>query len=546
MGAGDGNGCVSVDCNFRPSGLRVLVVDDDLVCLKYLERLLRKCHYQVTGTNQALEALKMLREKKKEFDLVMSDVNMPDMDGFKLLELVEFEMNIPIIMVSSHSENEKVYKGVTHGAVDYLLKPVRMEEVKNIWQHVVRRRMNVKTNMTTKSSSPEEAASNEDDNSGPNINGAPSSGSFDPNAKSNKKRKDNNEGEGVDGDSDDDNGRDENEDSGTHKKARVVWSFELHQKFVNAVHQIGYHKAVPKKILDTMDVEGLTRENVASHLQKYRMYFNKIIRPGMSEIEYQNEPGRLSRSQTARILGRYNNNNNNNNNNNTASGLVPTVLPSTGMLQPTIDRLLQRQQQQSIFINSTGYNIGSSSSSNIGLASSPPIPNTRMLQPHNNNGMAAAGVCGGHQPSYSFGLHGSSNLIEGNDAVQLAKLPTSYDFCNGNVVENTIEGYDTSIYNNNTHNTLGAMNSIVSSNAVSAASIPSNMVFYDDAAASAQFTAAVTQNQTQSEFNNQNNYDSIFWDDIMTTASFKREQNEGVIIDAGFALEDAFQMHGTL
>jgi two-component response regulator (ARR-B family) len=53
--------------------------------------------YAVTTTNQAVLALKMLRENRNKFDLVISDVNMPDMDGFKLLEHVGLEMDLPVI-----------------------------------------------------------------------------------------------------------------------------------------------------------------------------------------------------------------------------------------------------------------------------------------------------------------------------------------------------------------------------------------------------------------------------------------------------------------
>ncbi|KAL5980510.1 Two-component response regulator Orr22 [Asimina triloba] len=82
-----------------PLGMRVLAVDDDPTCLKLLEVLLRRCDYHVTTTNQAIKALKLLRENKDKFDLVISDVHMPDMDGFKLLELVGLEMDLPVISI---------------------------------------------------------------------------------------------------------------------------------------------------------------------------------------------------------------------------------------------------------------------------------------------------------------------------------------------------------------------------------------------------------------------------------------------------------------
>ncbi|KAE8710497.1 hypothetical protein F3Y22_tig00110321pilonHSYRG00274 [Hibiscus syriacus] len=123
-----------------PIGMRVLAVDDDPTCLLLLETLLRRCQYHVTTTSLAVTALKMLRENKNRFDLVISDVHMPDMDGFKLLELVGLEMDLPVIMLSANGDTKLVMKGITHGACDYLLKPVRIEELKNIWQHVVRRK----------------------------------------------------------------------------------------------------------------------------------------------------------------------------------------------------------------------------------------------------------------------------------------------------------------------------------------------------------------------------------------------------------------------
>ncbi|XP_062207421.1 transcription factor PCL1-like isoform X2 [Phragmites australis] len=63
------------------------------------------------------------------------------------------------------------------------------------------------------------------------------------------------------------------------KKARMVWTPELHHRFVEAVARLGDKGAVPKAIVRLMNVEGLTRENVASHLQKYRLYLKRTHNP---------------------------------------------------------------------------------------------------------------------------------------------------------------------------------------------------------------------------------------------------------------------------
>ncbi|PIA45733.1 hypothetical protein AQUCO_01600168v1 [Aquilegia coerulea] len=251
-----------------PAGMRVLAVDDDSTCLKVLERLLLTCKYDVTTTTHAATALKMLRENRNNFDLVISDVHMPDMDGFKLLELVGLEMDLPVIMLSGNGDPKNVMKGITHGACDYLLKPVRIEELKNIWQHVIRKKKHNPKGQANSDNS-------EKPHPGTSEGGQASSaaGHTDRN-KLNRKRKDQDEDE--DEDDDFEESGQENEDPSAQKKPRVVWSVELHRKFVAAVNQLGIDKAVPKKILDLMNVDRLTRENVASHLQKYRLYLKRI------------------------------------------------------------------------------------------------------------------------------------------------------------------------------------------------------------------------------------------------------------------------------
>ncbi|KAG2311983.1 hypothetical protein Bca4012_026507 [Brassica carinata] len=62
----------------------------------------------------------------------------------------------------------------------------------------------------------------------------------------------------------------------TLKRARLVWTPQLHKRFVDVVAHLGIKNAVPKTIMQLMNVEGLTRENVASHLQKYRLYLKRM------------------------------------------------------------------------------------------------------------------------------------------------------------------------------------------------------------------------------------------------------------------------------
>ncbi|KAG6549237.1 hypothetical protein Mapa_009223 [Marchantia paleacea] len=237
---------------FSPIGLKVLVVDDDPVCLMILETMLRQCHYSVTTCQKAVDALSLLRENKSNYDLVMSDVYMPDMDGFKLLEAIGLELDLPVIMMSANGETEVVMKGITHGACDYLLKPVRIEELRNIWQHVIRRRGRGETMKDDHSS--------EWGDDGNRALDSPNDGE-----QNSRKRKEKQEPV-----------EEPLEDVNSLKKARVVWSVELHQQFVNAVNQLGIDKAVPKRILEIMNVQGLSRENVASHLQKYRQYMKRL------------------------------------------------------------------------------------------------------------------------------------------------------------------------------------------------------------------------------------------------------------------------------
>jgi len=269
----------------------------------------------VTTFTRGADALKALRERRGDFDIVLSDVHMPDMDGFKLLEHIALELDVPVMMMSANCATDVVLRGIIHGAVDYLLKPVRIEELRNIWQHVVRKKRvddggadgasagsgdadaasegslegsrgaHKKTSSGNPVTRKGRAAARADGSPG-RSNGAGEDTAGKKRARKTYARDDDRPdatngvetapgSNGFNGKTNEPN-EEGHEDSSALKKPRVVWSAELHQQFVTAVNTLGIDKAVPKRILDLMGVQGLTRENVASHLQKYRLYLKRL------------------------------------------------------------------------------------------------------------------------------------------------------------------------------------------------------------------------------------------------------------------------------
>lgn len=126
--------------------------------------------------------------------------------------------------MSVDGETSRVMKGVQHGACDYLLKPIRMKELRNIWQHVYRKRIHEIKDIENF----EGFESLQMTRYGLDL--SDDGHFFGGEDLTARKRKE------SDSKHDD---RDSGDPSST-KKARVVWSVDLHQKFVKAVNQIGF------------------------------------------------------------------------------------------------------------------------------------------------------------------------------------------------------------------------------------------------------------------------------------------------------------------
>ncbi|KAL6521016.1 Two-component response regulator-like [Orobanche gracilis] len=122
--------------------VHVLLVENDDSTRHVVTALLRKCNYEVVNAANGLQAWKILEDLNNHIDIVMTEVVMPCLSGIDLLCNImshKTRKNIPVIMMSSHDSMGLVFKCLSKGAVDFLVKPIRKNELKNLWQHVWRR-----------------------------------------------------------------------------------------------------------------------------------------------------------------------------------------------------------------------------------------------------------------------------------------------------------------------------------------------------------------------------------------------------------------------
>ena len=117
--------------------MRALIIDDSGVMRKVIERALRQAGLELTevleaGNGEA--ALEVLRnDAANSLSLIMSDINMPVMDGLRFLELRRDEklaQGVPVVMITTEGGEEAVLRAISAGAQGYICKPFTAEQVK--------------------------------------------------------------------------------------------------------------------------------------------------------------------------------------------------------------------------------------------------------------------------------------------------------------------------------------------------------------------------------------------------------------------------------
>lgn len=119
--------------------VNILVAEDDNFQRLALIDILELCEYSVTAVENGKLAKDELMKEDSNYDLVLLDLMMPEMDGLELLTFMkenEKLKDIPVIIMSSDGETDSVAACLDTGAKDYLIKPIRIQNVKGLANHV--------------------------------------------------------------------------------------------------------------------------------------------------------------------------------------------------------------------------------------------------------------------------------------------------------------------------------------------------------------------------------------------------------------------------
>lgn len=117
----------------------ILVVDDEENAREGLSKILSKEGYKVDTAADGKEAIDVI--KRQNFDLVITDMRMPLMDGFEVLrEIKKMDEDIGVIMITAYGEVESYLEAMNLGAFEYINKPVRVNELKRVITKVLEQR----------------------------------------------------------------------------------------------------------------------------------------------------------------------------------------------------------------------------------------------------------------------------------------------------------------------------------------------------------------------------------------------------------------------
>ncbi len=121
---------------------KILIVDDEVNMRKVLTILFTREKYEVETASNGKEAVTLL-EQGRTFDLILSDLKMPVMDGIQLLKYLKKRSNeVPVILITAYGTISEAVEAMKHGAVDFITKPFNKEDLRNMVFRILYREEN--------------------------------------------------------------------------------------------------------------------------------------------------------------------------------------------------------------------------------------------------------------------------------------------------------------------------------------------------------------------------------------------------------------------
>lgn len=105
---------------------KILIIDDDTELLKMLKKYFEIKKYEVITAENGLEGLQKI---KLQPDIILLDVNMPNLDGIEVCRRVRDKVDCPILFLTARVDEQDVVNGFSSGGDDYILKPFRLKEL---------------------------------------------------------------------------------------------------------------------------------------------------------------------------------------------------------------------------------------------------------------------------------------------------------------------------------------------------------------------------------------------------------------------------------
>jgi CheY-like chemotaxis protein len=121
---------IKTDLPIQKGNERILLVDDQDAVVQMERQMLERLGYQVTVRTSSIDALEVFRANPDNYDLVITDMTMPNMTGDKLAgELIKIRSYLPVILCTGFSETMSEEKAASLGIKGFLLKPIVMKDL---------------------------------------------------------------------------------------------------------------------------------------------------------------------------------------------------------------------------------------------------------------------------------------------------------------------------------------------------------------------------------------------------------------------------------